>query len=168
MLRHYPSGEADFRTVRDLERDPLVRYQHRFYLPLTLAMNIGLPLLLGWASGDVIGTFLLAGILRLVVSHHVTFFINSLAHMWGTQPYSEDNTARDNPLIAVLTYGEGYHNFHHTFPYDYRNGVKPWQFDPTKWCIWLLHKVNLVAELRRARMEEISLLEWRQKNRHQR
>jgi len=149
MLRHYPSGEADFRTVRDLERDPLLRYQHRYYLPLTLAMNIGLPMLLGWAGGDVLGTFLLVGVLRLVVSHHVTFFINSLAHMWGTQPYSEDNTARDNPVIAVLTYGEGYHNFHHMFAHDYRNGVRAWQWDPSKWFIALMGWAGLAWNLKR-------------------
>jgi len=149
MLRHYPSGEADFRTVRDLERDPLLRYQHRYYLPLTLAMNIGLPLLLGWACGDVLGTFLLAGILRLVVSHHVTFFINSLAHIWGSQPYTEDNTARDNPVIAVLTYGEGYHNFHHMFAHDYRNGVRAWQWDPSKWFIAFMSWAGLARNLKR-------------------
>jgi stearoyl-CoA desaturase (delta-9 desaturase) len=149
MLRYYPSGEPDFRTVRDLERDPLLRYQHRFYLPLTLAMNIGLPLLLGWAAHDVVGMFLLAGILRLVVSHHVTFFINSLAHIWGTQPYTEDNTARDNPVIAVLTYGEGYHNFHHMFAHDYRNGVRAWQWDPSKWFIAVMSWAGLAWNLKR-------------------
>src|ERR1700676_2899052 len=149
MLRHYPSGEADFRTVRDLERDPLLRYQHRYYLPLTLAMNIGLPVLLGWAGGGVLGTFLLAGVLRLVVSHHVAFFINSLAHMWGTQPYSEDNTARDNPVIAVLTYGEGYHNFHHMFAHDYRNGLRWWQWDPSKWFISSMRVFGLTRNLKR-------------------
>ena len=50
--------------------------------------------------------------------------------------------------MAFFTFGEGYHNFHHEFQYDYRNGVKPWQFDPTKWTIWLLHKVGLVGKLR--------------------
>ena len=149
MLRHYPSGEAEFRTVRDLERDPLLRYQHRYYLPLTLAMNIGLPLLLGWAGGDALGMFLLAGVLRLVVSHHVTFFINSLAHMWGTQPYCEDNTARDNPVIAMLTYGEGYHNFHHKFAHDYRNGVRAWQWDPSKWFIAFMSWAGLAWNLKR-------------------
>jgi stearoyl-CoA desaturase (delta-9 desaturase) len=132
MLRNYPSGEPDFSCVRDLQRDRLVMWQHRHYFPLALARNFGLPLLLGWASGDVLGTFLLAGVLRLVISHHATFCINSLAHMWGAQPYTDDNTARDNGIVAVLTYGEGYHNFHHLFPNDYRNGVRWWQWDPTK------------------------------------
>jgi stearoyl-CoA desaturase (delta-9 desaturase) len=149
MLHHYPSGEPDFATVRDLERDPLVRYQHRYYVPLALAMNFGLPLLLGWASGDVIGTFLLAGVLRLVASHHFTFFINSLAHIWGSQPYTEDNTARDNPVVALLTYGEGYHNFHHMFAHDYRNGVRPWQWDPSKWFIAAMSWLGLATDLKR-------------------
>lgn len=149
MLRHYPSGEPDLRTVRDLERDPWVRFQHRHYIAIALAMNIGLPLALGWAGGDIIGTFLLAGILRLVVSHHLTFLINSLAHMWGSRPYTEDNTARDNPVVALLTYGEGYHNFHHMFARDYRNGVRAWQWDPSKWFIALMSYLGLARNLKR-------------------
>jgi stearoyl-CoA desaturase (delta-9 desaturase) len=50
-----------------------------------------------------------------------------------------------------VTFGEGYHNYHHEFQNDYRNGVKPWQFDPTKWLIWTLSKVGLAYHLRRAR-----------------
>ena len=122
--------------MRDLQRDALVMWQHRHYLPLALTMNFGLPLLLRLGerrrSSEML---LLVGVLRLVVSHHVTFLINSLAHMWGSQPYSDDNTARDNGVVALLTYGEGYHNFHHMFAHDYRNGVRWWQWDPSKWFI---------------------------------
>lgn len=149
ILRNYPSGRNDFSNARDLERDPIVAFQHRYYLPLTLAMNIGLPLALGWAVGDPWGVFLLGGLLRLVVNHHFTWFINSLAHMWGSQPYTDENTARDNPVLAFLTYGEGYHNFHHIFQNDYRNGVKWWQFDPTKWLIAAMAKVGLASNLKK-------------------
>jgi stearoyl-CoA desaturase (delta-9 desaturase) len=124
-------------------------FQHKYYLPLVLFSNIGLPALLGWALGDVIGTLLLVGVLRLVISHHVTFFINSLCHMWGNQPYTNTNTARDNFVLALVTYGEGYHNFHHYFQTDYRNGVRWWQFDPTKWLIASLSWVGLTSNLRR-------------------
>jgi len=148
MLRNYPSGEPDFSWVRDLERDRLVSWQHRHYVPLALAMNFGLPLLVGWASGEVLGCFLLAGVLRLVISHHFTFFINSLAHMWGVQPYTDDNTARDNGVVALLTYGEGYHNFHHMFAHDYRNGVRWWQWDPSKWFINLMRWLGLARNLK--------------------
>ena len=92
---------------------------------------------------------ILAGVLRLVWSHHVTFFINSLAHMWGSRPYTEENTARDNPVLAVLTYGEGYHNFHHIFTHDYRNGVRWWQWDPSKWLIGGLEFTGLTRRLKR-------------------
>jgi len=149
MLRDYPSGKKDFSNIPDLRREPLLRFQHRFYVPLVLITNFGFPLAAGWLVGDVWGTFILAGILRLVVSQHVTFFINSLAHMWGTRPYTDDNTARDNPLLAFVTYGEGYHNFHHIFAHDYRNGVRWWQFDPTKWIIASLQYVGLTRRLKR-------------------
>jgi stearoyl-CoA desaturase (delta-9 desaturase) len=93
--------------------------------------------------------FLLAGLLRLVVNHHFTWFINSLAHMWGSQPYTDENTARDNPFLALLTYGEGYHNFHHIFQNDYRNGIKWWHWDPTKWLIAMLSGLRLASGLKR-------------------
>ena len=95
------------------------------------------------------GVFLLAGLLRLVVNHHFTWFINSLAHMWGAQPYTDENTARDNGWLAFITYGEGYHNFHHIFQNDYRNGVKWYQFDPTKWIIAGLAGLRLATGLKR-------------------
>jgi len=149
MLRNYPSGEPDLNCVRDLQRNPRVMWQHRNYLAVVLATNIGVPLLAGWASGDMLGTFLLAGVLRLVVSHHFTFFINSLAHIVGRQPYTDENTARDNAVVAVLTFGEGYHNFHHMFAEDFRNGVRWWQWDPSKWFITAMSWCGLATNLRR-------------------
>ncbi len=154
MLREYRSNASDFSNARDLQRDPVVMWQHRHYVALTVCMNLVLPLLLGVWLGDVIGTLLLVGLLRLVVNHHVTFFINSLAHFWGSRPYTESNSARDNGFLAFLTYGEGYHNFHHIFQADYRNGVRWWQWDPTKWMIsacahlGLAHNLNRIPDFR--------------------
>ena len=148
-LREYPSGRPDFSNIPDLKRDPMLAFQHRHYLPLLLLANVGLPLLAGLIFRDILGMMLLAGFARLVWSHHVTFFINSLAHMWGARPYTEENSARDNPVLAVFTYGEGYHNFHHIFAHDYRNGVRWWQWDPTKWLIGALSYVGLTRRLKR-------------------
>ncbi len=148
MLRKYAAGVPDFKYVKDLERDPIVMFQHNHYVPVVLAMNIGLPVVVGLISGDVFGTVMLAGLLRLVVNHHVTFFINSLAHGWGRQPYTDRNTSRDNPILAFFTYGEGYHNFHHLFANDYRNGIRWWQWDPTKWLIRCMSLVGLARKLR--------------------
>jgi stearoyl-CoA desaturase (delta-9 desaturase) len=149
MLKDYESGKLDWRVVPDLQRDPVVAWQHKYYWPLVLATNIALPLFLGWLVGDILGVFLLAGILRLVVSHHVTFFINSLAHMWGSRPYTDENSARDNWFLAIVTYGEGYHNFHHLFQSDYRNGIRWWQYDINKWFIASCAKLGLANNLKR-------------------
>jgi len=155
MLREYPSGKPDFSNIPDLKKDPMLAFQHRYYVPLTLAANFGLPLIAGLVFHDVWGMLILAGVLRLVWSHHVTFFINSLAHMWGSRPYTEDNSARDNPVLAVVTYGEGYHNFHHIFAHDYRNGVRWWQWDPTKWLIATLQVFGLTRRLKRTPVFQI-------------
>jgi len=149
MIRDYPSAKLDFSNAQDLQQDKLVMFQHRYYLVIALLMNIGLPALVGALCGDVWGFLLVAGLLRLVVNHHFTFLINSLAHYWGRRPYTVANTARDNDLIALFTYGEGYHNFHHLFQWDYRNGVRWWQFDPTKWLIASLSWVGITRSLKR-------------------
>ncbi len=155
MLREYPSGRENFSNIPDLKKDPMLVFQHRHYVPLALLTNFGLPLAAGLLFHDVLGMLILAGVLRLVWSHHVTFFINSLAHMWGTRPYTEDNSARDNPVLAVVTYGEGYHNFHHLFAHDYRNGVRWWQWDPTKWLIAALQPLGLTRRLKRTPVFQI-------------
>lgn len=149
MLRRYPSGETDLSNVRDLQRDPIVAFQHNYYYPLAIGLNVLVPLGLGWLHGDLWGVFLLAGVLRLVVSHHLTFLINSVAHAFGRQPYSDEHSARDNGWLAFLTYGEGYHNFHHQFAHDYRNGVRWWHWDPSKWIICSLSWLGLTRKLKR-------------------
>lgn len=149
MLKDYESGKLDYSVVPDLKRDPVVMWQHKYYWPLVIVTNLILPLAAGWLVGDIWGVFLLAGVLRLVISHHATFFINSLAHMWGSRPYTDTNSARDNWLIAIVTYGEGYHNFHHLFQNDYRNGVRWWQYDINKWFISACAWAGLAKNLRR-------------------
>ncbi|HXW73460.1 MAG TPA: fatty acid desaturase [Steroidobacteraceae bacterium] len=154
MLRDYPSGRPVLSNIPDLKKDPMLAFQHRYYVPLAVTANFGLTIAAGVLLHDVWGALFL-GVLRLVWSHHVTFFINSLAHMWGKRPYTEENSARDNPVIAVLTYGEGYHNFHHSFAHDYRNGVRWWQWDPTKWLIVALQLPGLTRRLKRTPIFQI-------------
>ena len=149
MIRKHSSGIDNFSNAPDLLKDPLVMFQHKYYTALALGINFGLPTLIGFMVGDVWGVVLLGGLMRLVWSHQTTFFINSLAHIWGRRPYTDENTARDNDILAVFTYGEGYHNYHHLFQYDYRNGVKWYQIDPTKWLIAGLSFVGLTKNLKR-------------------
>ena len=157
MLREYQAHRyTDYDNARDLQKDKIVMWQHRNYLTLVLLTNFGIPIIVGLLLGDVWGALLLVGVLRLVVSHHLTFCINSLAHMWGKQPYNDKNTAKDNPIVALLTFGEGYHNFHHAFQYDYRNAIKWWQFDPTKWLIKSLSWCGLAKNLKKIPEEKIA------------
>jgi len=156
MLRHYPATiDAEYSNCRDLKQDKIVMWQHKHYLPLVLALNFGIPIALGLWHGDLLGMMILAGAARLAISHHMTFLINSLAHVWGRQPYSDTSSSRDNGLIALLTMGEGYHNYHHNFQRDYRNGIRWWQFDPTKWLIRSLAWMGLATHLYRTPLEKI-------------
>ncbi|MCA9230737.1 MAG: fatty acid desaturase [Planctomycetales bacterium] len=145
-------------NVGDMKKSRLLMFQHRYYLPIAFAMGFGLPALIGWLWGGAstaLASFLISGLLRVVVVQHFTFFINSFCHMIGSRPYSTETTARDSAIMALFTYGEGYHNFHHKFQYDYRNAIKPWGYDPTKWLIWTLEKLGLASGLRRVPDEKI-------------
>ena len=155
MPRDYAVARTNFINVRDLREDAVVVWQHQWYWPLVLFMNIALVALLGWFGGDILGALLITGIFRLALCHYCTFLINSLTHYWGQQPYSDANSSRNNTLTAMLTYGEGYHNFHHTFQWDYRNGHRCYHFDPTKWLIRGLSAFGLINSLTRVSFVQI-------------
>jgi len=142
--------------VKDLRDDRLVMWQHKLYVPLAFLMGALLPMALGLAWGDPIGALLVAGFLRLTLQWHMTFSINSLAHMVGSPRYNPDSTARDSWLIALFSWGEGYHSFHHRFQADYRNGYRWFHFDPTKWAVWSLAKLGAARNLRRTPLASIT------------
>ncbi len=142
-------------TAPDLEKDKLVLLQHRYYIPLAIFMSFIFPALVGWALGSFWGGFIFAGCLRIVLTQQSTFLVNSLTHTLGRQTYSDKVSARDSLLVAFLTHGEGYHNFHHTFQIDYRNGIRWYHWDPTKWTIRLLWLAGLAQRLRKIPDTEI-------------
>lgn len=139
----------DPKVVPDMLNNRLVVFQDRFYGLLFLGTNVLAFLTVGWLLNDYLGALVLAVGLRLFLLHHFTWFINSLAHTWGDKPFSLEHSAVNNYIISFLTFGEGYHNYHHTYANDYRNGVYWYQFDPTKWLIWVLSKLGLVQNLRK-------------------
>jgi len=139
----------------DLEKNRLLNWQHRNYFWIGMVVGFLLPALVGWGLGSFWAGLFVAGALRTVVNQQSGFIINSFSHMFGHRTYSTGITARDNFILAVLTHGEGYHNFHHTFQLDYRNGVKWYHWDPTKWTIWCLAKIGLAGQLRRISQAEI-------------
>jgi stearoyl-CoA desaturase (delta-9 desaturase) len=151
-----------FDNVGDLKKDAMVMWQHRYIHWIGSFIAFVFPALIGYAWGgweSALGGFLIAGVARVVFLQHCTFCINSLCHYIGKRPYSSNCSARDSWIMAIFTFGEGYHNFHHEFQHDYRNGVKPWQFDPTKWIIWTLSTFGLAKKLRTVPSEKILLAE---------
>jgi len=149
LFRQRTGPGCGYRHVRDLHADPLIRFQHRYYVALAFFMGAVVPLAIGLSYGDPVGALLCAGFLRLTLQWHATWAINSVAHYIGDKPYQADSSARDSWVTALVTFGEGYHNYHHRFPTDYRNGVRWHHFDPTKWLVWTLSKVGLASDLRR-------------------
>ena len=119
-------------------------------------MGLAFPMIvtgLGW--GDWMGGFVYAGILRIFFVQQATFCVNSLAHWLGDQPFDDRNSPRDHIFTALMTLGEGYHNFHHEFPSDYRNAIEWWQYDPTKAFIWTSKKLGLAYDLKTFKQNEI-------------
>ncbi len=161
-------------NVKDLAKDPFLVWQDRHIMALMIVMGFGLPTLIGllhatWVGASLVqgalAGFLFGGALRIVCVQHATFFINSLAHTLGRQPYDSEGTARDSGIVAFFTFGEGYHNFHHTFQADYRNGIRPWHFDPGKWVIFLLERTGLAWDLKKLPAETINLARVKERRR---
>lgn len=141
--------KIESKIVPDLLNNKLVMFQHRHYKALMIGSNAITTVFFGWLFNDFLGAFVLVCGLRMFLLHHFTWFINSLAHMWGDKPFCQELSAVDNYFLSMLTFGEGYHNYHHTFANDYRNGIRWFHFDPTKWMIWTLNKLGLAHGLRK-------------------
>ena len=146
-------GEEIVEHVDDLQKDRILAWQDRNIFLIGFLVGIVLPGFVGLlAIGGIhgfLGGLIYGGFLRVVIVHHATFLINSAAHTWGTQPYSTANTSRDSPILSFLTFGEGYHNFHHTFQADYRNGHKWYHWDPSKWWIKAASWFGMTKDLHR-------------------
>lgn len=149
------NGEVKTKYAKDMLNDQMIMWQHKYYLLIAVFAGFVMPTFIGGYFFDsYIGGFS-AALIRVVLLHHCTFFINSLCHYVGTTPYTDTNTAKDSWFMALLTFGEGYHNFHHFFQTDYRNGIRWYQFDPTKWLIVILSKLGFADKLKVTSYEKI-------------
>ncbi|KAL2916446.1 stearoyl-CoA 9-desaturase [Polyrhizophydium stewartii] len=153
--------KTDYSTVgrvdiSDLNSDPVVMWQNRNYALIAVLMSLVIPTAVpGLLWGDWAGGYFYAAVARQVFVHHATFCVNSLAHWLGDAPYDDRHTPRDNIITALITFGEGYHNFHHEFPSDYRNAIGALQYDPSKWIIYLSSLIGQTWALQTFSQNEI-------------
>lgn len=135
--------ETPVEVIRDMARFPELRWLDRWHLVPVVALAVAC-FVAGGMPGLVWGFFV-----STVLTWHATFTINSLSHVFGSRRFPTTDTSRNNPWLAVLTLGEGWHNNHHYFCSSARNGFYWWEWDPTWYAIWLLERVGLVWDVKR-------------------
>jgi stearoyl-CoA desaturase (delta-9 desaturase) len=152
----FKDPHADEKYVSRLRQDPVVLWQHRYYVPIVLS-GLALPFVVGYLYTHSLvgglGCFLLAGLGRTFFVLNSTFCINSICHLWGRQPHTTADSSRDSWVVSLLTLGEGYHNYHHAHQRDYRNGPRWYNFDPSKWMIFGMSMVGAAWDLSRVQPE---------------
>ena len=159
LMKKHPDvfikGEAV--DVSDLKRDPVIQFQIRYYLPLCLLCNIILPTFvpyLVWGE-DLTTAYFVLFAFRYVMTLHSTWLVNSAAHLWGSQPYDKHMNPSDNRFVAIAAIGEGWHNYHHTFPYDYATSEWGPKLNMTTICIDVFAFLGLAYDRKQVSQESI-------------
>lgn len=142
------NSDIKTRYAKDMLKDKLIMWQHNYYTSIAVFFGIVIPGFVAFYLFGNIYAAIACVFLRIALVHHCTFFINSLCHVFGSTPYTDINSAKDNWIMAYFTFGEGYHNFHHFFQTDFRNGIHWYDFDPTKWLIKFLSHAKLATNLK--------------------
>jgi len=135
---------------KDLYEDRLIRTIDRLYL-VWVVLTLGIPFALGYPFGGVgrgLEAMVWGGLVRVFCYQHATFSVNSICHMFGRKDYAARDESRNNWLVAVLVFGEGWHNNHHAFPSSARHGLQRWQLDVSWWVIRGLERLGLVWNVR--------------------
>lgn len=139
------------RYAGDLRKSRMLRLVSRLF-PLWVLIGLTLPMA---AGGLITGTWggaalglLWGGLVRIFLVHHITWSINSICHCFGRQPFNCKDESRNNVVMGVLAFGEGWHNNHHAFPSSARHGLAWWQFDSSYLIIRLMEKLRLAWNLR--------------------
>jgi len=141
----------------DMLADPVVYYQHKYYIPSVLLMCFILPT---WVPchfwGESFWTaFFVATIMRYTLTLNATWLVNSVAHTFGNRPYDVNIAPAENKTVALLTLGDGYHNFHHTFPWDYSTSEWGWKINLTTFALDQFAKIGWAYDRRHASKDVI-------------
>lgn len=146
-----PAARDLARHAADLQRDRFVRTMSALF-PLWVLLGLLIPagiaglVTMSW-SGALLG-FVWGGLVRIFLVHHVTWSINSVCHIWGTRPFRSRDESRNNAILGVLAFGEGWHNNHHAFPTSARHGLRWWEIDTSFLVIRLLALLGLATNVK--------------------
>nr|AHL21604.1 acyl-CoA desaturase delta9 [Calanus hyperboreus] len=153
MVRKHPEVTRAGKTVNmtDLENDKLVMLQHKYYITSFLLCGFVIPTVLPYLLwGECLYTAYFMAIFRYVITLHVTWLVNSAAHFFGYKPYDKTIGPTENMLVSLLAMGEGFHNYHHTFPYDYSTSEWGYTFNTTSRIIDAMASIGQAYDLRTA------------------
>jgi len=128
---------------RPLLKDALVVFVDRSFL-LWVILSLALPFALGGWTGLLWG-----GLVRIFLGHHISFSVNSICHTFGKREFETNDRSRNQWIVGVLAFGEGWHNNHHAFPRSAFHGLHWWQFDLSGYLIWMLERLSLAHDVYR-------------------
>ena len=157
------------RFAPDLKKDPVIRMVDRLF-PLWVLLGLFIPFLAGFAlsGGSLFAgftAFVWAGLVRVFLLHHATWSVNSVCHMYGRQPFENDDESRDNWAVAMVSLGEGWHHSHHAFPTSARHGLNRKQLDPSYAVIKTLERLGLVWNVKEPKPEQVAAKKRREDER---
>jgi sn-1 stearoyl-lipid 9-desaturase len=149
MFYQVPAAQEIPKFTKDIADDRFYQFLDKYFFPIQIAFAVFLFLLGGWP-------FVVWGIcVRLVFVYHCTWLVNSATHKFGYRTYEDSGDRSTNCWwVAVLVYGEGWHNNHHTYQYSARHGLKWWEIDMTWMTIQLLQAVGLATNVKLAKAAE--------------
>lgn len=159
MCKKHPEVINKGKTVflEDLWADPIVRFHRRFYIPMVLFFSFYLPTMIPvWCWNESMwNSLMIAGLSRYCFSLNLTWLVNSAAHRFGDQPYDKYIEARENAIVSFFGHGEGWHNYHHVFPWDYSTSELGYTLNLSKVFIDLMATIGLAYDLKSAHPEMI-------------
>ncbi len=128
---------------RNLVKDPIVVFVSRTFI-LWVFLSLAIPFAIGGWTGLLWG-----GLVRIFITHHITWSVNSVCHTFGKREFETRDQSRNEWIVGLLGLGEGWHNNHHAFPRSAFHGLHWWQFDLSGYVIWTLERVGLVRDVYR-------------------
>jgi stearoyl-CoA desaturase (delta-9 desaturase) len=160
VRRQHPLVDIESKKIdcKDLHDDPIAEFQHKHFETLRVIFAFVFPVALIYnVTGDSLLNSILMGYYhRLISNFHTINFINSTTHLYGDRPYNSKIQSSENRPAAWFTFGEGYHNYHHAYPFDYGIGESDFSINTGRWFIDLMRVVGLAYDCKRATPEMIA------------